>query len=340
MKLKLLTHVILILGSAYMTDVYAQCTPKKGFTTSELDMTLGRIVIQPSDPIGKILKKAAIPYARNPTSIYQCPSPPTIKGILTQNPTLSPLGNFIYNTNIPGIGIRLSRIMNLQDSTEKFYPYNWIYSNDKFPKNIILAAGVFNIEIIKTAAITGSGAISPGQYTTHYFDNNISKPSLITTLKANAITIASSSCEIQGSINKMVTLPKVTKDQFKGIGTTAGERNLSFDILCNGGKNPSDLSTSNKISLSFDFTANSDLKSIVNSATPKKKANGISTQIINKYKNANTVITKGSTHVLGSVNSNQSVTYNVPLSARYIQTGQNITAGLVQGSATVTIEYE
>jgi type 1 fimbria pilin len=341
MKFKLLTSSILLLSSAFMTEVYAQCTPKAGFTTTDIDMTLGRIVIQPSDPVGKVLKKAAIPYARNDTSIYSCTSAPTIKGILTQNPTLSSLGNFIYNTNIPGIGIRLSRTMDTSDdASERFYPYSWVPSGLEYPVNIILAAGIFNIEIIKTAAVTGSGPISPGQYTTHYFNNNVGRPSLTTSLKANAITIASSSCEIQGNINKVVTLPTVTRDKFKGIGTTTGEQNFNFDILCNGGQNPTGVQASNNISLSFDYIANSDLKSIVNSAPTNTAAKGVSIQLVNKYKNANTVINKGSVFPLGTVNSNQTLIYNIPLTARYIQTAQTVTPGKVRGLATMTIEYD
>ncbi|OTG82481.1 hypothetical protein B9T31_14360 [Acinetobacter sp. ANC 4558] len=345
MKLKKISSTCLILGIAFITKTYAACTPIDGFITTVVQMKINQpIIIRPSDPIGKSLATAIIPYTRDPNSTYYCTSRPTINGVLTKNPTISNLGNNIYSTNIQGIGIRLSRAtQTTTDVTATLkYPYSVLHANESesYPTKLALASGNFFIEIIKTSQNTGSGEISPGQYTSHFLDNNLNKPSLITVLGAKAITIASSSCEIQGEINKVITLPTVTQDKFKGMGTTTGEQSFNLDILCNGGANPTNVQASNKISLSYDFTANSDLKSIVNSAPTNTKANGVSVQLINKDNNANTIISKGSTFTLGTVNSNQRINYNVPLTARYIQTAQTITPGLVQGLATVTIEYQ
>ncbi|MFE2008995.1 hypothetical protein ACFW6U_27485, partial [Pseudomonas guariconensis] len=70
----------------------------------------------------------------------------------------------------------------------------------------------------------------------------------------NAITIASSSCEIQGNINKVVQLPTVTKAGFKGVGSTQGDQTFDMNILCNGGINPTGYEEKNLISLTYDFT--------------------------------------------------------------------------------------
>lgn len=341
MKFKLLNSSILLLGSILIVDAHAVCTPINGFVTTDVSMTLGRILIKPSMPISNTpIRTQNISYVARANSRYRCNTTPTINGTLVKNPSLSSLGNKIYNTNIPGIGIRLSR-KNLNAQTVATYPYSRQEGQTITSNTFVdLADGIFTIEIFKTAQNTGSGALSPGLYTRHYLNAQSANPSLTTTLYANAITVAYSSCEIQGSKDKVVTLPSVTRDKFKGIGTVAGEQNFNFNILCNGGQNPTGVQASNKISLKFDYTANSDLKSIVNSAPTNTAAKGVSIQLINKYQNANTIINKGSTHTLGTVNSNQTITYNVPLSARYIQTAQTVTTGKVHGVATMTIEYE
>jgi type 1 fimbria pilin len=341
MKFKLLNSLIFSLGSTLIVDAHAACSPIDGFVTTDVSMTLGRILIKPSMPVSSTpIRTENIRYNARMNSKYVCNTTPTINGTLVKNPTLSSLGNKIYNTNIPGIGIRLSR-KNLYSGDALRYPYSATHTPRITSRtNVALADGIFTIEVFKTSQNTGSGALSPGLYTRHYLNSYGNKPSLTTTLNANAITIAYSSCEIQGSKDKVVTLPSVTRDKFKGIGTVAGEQNFNFNILCNGGKNPTGVQASNKISLKFDYTANSDQKSIVNSAPTNTAAKGVSIQLINKYKNANTIINKGSTHTLGTVNSNQTITYNVPLSARYIQTAQTVTTGKVRGLATMTIEYE
>ncbi|RSP30541.1 fimbrial protein, partial [Acinetobacter baumannii] len=43
---------------------------------------------------------------------------------------------------------------------------------------------------------------------------------------------------------------------------------------------------------------------------------------------------------IGTVSSNQTVQYDIPLTARYYQTASNVTAGEVKANATVTIQYD
>ena len=51
-------------------------------------------------------------------------------------------------------------------------------------------------------------------------------------------------------------------------------------------------------------------------------------------------IKKGDKLALGTLSSNQTLQYNVPMTARYYQTATNVTAGKVRAMATVTIEYD
>lgn len=168
---------------------------------------------------------------------------------LLQNYPISSLGDSIYSTNIPGIGIRLYREAFNAGNFSGYYPYTRRVPSSRF----YLAEGYFVVEIVKTAESTGAGTLVPGVYSSYYAGNRSDRPFLTSTVYGNAITIASSSCEWRGAINKQVQLPTVTKAGFKGVGSTQGDQSFELNILCNGGINPTGYEEKNLISLSFDY---------------------------------------------------------------------------------------
>jgi len=184
-------------------------------------------------------------------------------------------------------------------------------------------------------------SLVPGQYSSYYIQASPTRPFLTSTVLANAITIASSSCEIQGNINKVVTLPTVTKSGFSGIGSTQGPQSFDLNILCNGGQNPTGYEEKNLISLSFDYMQDGTNNQVLSNTAPTSiKANGVGVQLLWNYNNKNQVIKKGDKLELGTVSSNNTLQYNVPMTAQYYQTATNVTAGTVRAMATVTIEYD
>jgi type 1 fimbria pilin len=157
----------------------------------------------------------------------------------------------------------------------------------------------------------------------------------------NAITIASSSCELLGEVNKTVQLPTVNKSGFKGVGSTQGTQAFDLNFLCNGGENLTPYEQSNKISLNFDYAlAPNTTNVLANNAPASTRAKGVGVQLKTNYKNVSKVIAKNEKLELGTVKSNQNIQYNVPLDASYYQTDAIITPGKVSSVATVTIEYE
>lgn len=337
MKKILLTGFLFTAGLGIYSEVNAACT-MTSYRPIDVSMAVGRVVVRPSDPVGAILRKATFPYSDG--SNYRCDfKGGTLLATLSQNYPLSSLGNNIYTTNIPGIGIRLYRELSL-GATEfsGYYPYTAaLSSGSKF-----IGAGFFIVEIIKISPQTGSGTLVPGRYS-NYYENSIgiNRPLLTSTVYGNAITIASSSCEIQGNINKVVTLPTVTKSGFTGVGSTQGAQTFDMNILCNGGDNPTGYEEKNLISLSFDYVQDGTNNQVMqNTAPASTKANGVGVQLLWNYNNKNQIIKKGDKLELGTVNSNQTLQYNVPMTAQYYQTATNVTAGTVRAMATVTIEYD
>lgn len=340
MKLKIVNTLLLLAATAGVSEAYAACAPRSGFKAQDVSMAVGRVVVRPSDAVGTILRKATFPISSNGSTIYcDYGAPSTINAVLNQGFSLSPSGNSIYNTNIPGIGIRLYREAEGAAGFSGYYPYTRGLSRNT---TYNLANGYFVVEIVKTAPTTGSGTLVPGQYSSYYVNGYPNQPLLTSTVYGNAITIASSSCEIQGNINKVVQLPTVNKADFKGVGSTQGEQIFDLNILCNGGQNPTGYNESNKISLSFDYNAapNTNNKVINNDAPANTRARGVGTQMLWNYQNQNKVIAKGDKLALGTLNSNQTLQYNVPMKARYYQTEATVTPGTVRGMATVTIEYD
>ncbi|MDC5608138.1 fimbrial protein [Acinetobacter baumannii] len=339
MKKMLIKSGLLITSFFIYNQTYANCTLSKGFTTVDIPMTIGTIVVRPTDPIGTVLQKNTFTISPNNSTATCNRASDQITAALPLNYPVSSIRNNVYATNIPGIGIRLYR--EAFDSTDfsGYYPYKRTLTPNT---TYTLSPGYFVMEVIKTAATTGSGALVAGRYSTYYVTGQQNRPFLTTTvLSSSPILIASSSCEIQNGIDTVVQLPTVMKSGFRAIGSTQGEKNFNLSILCNGGENNSGVPTSNTLSLSFDYNSDTSNSQVINnSAADSTKANGVGVELLWNMNGANNPIRKGNKLDIGTVSSNQTVQYDIPLTARYYQTASNVTAGEVKANATVTIQYD
>ncbi|EQB8141854.1 fimbrial protein, partial [Acinetobacter baumannii] len=54
MKKMLIKSGLLITSFFIYNQTYANCTLSKGFTTVDIPMTIGTIVVRPTDPIGTV----------------------------------------------------------------------------------------------------------------------------------------------------------------------------------------------------------------------------------------------------------------------------------------------
>lgn len=344
MSSRVLNSFLLLMGCVLSSKGYARCTADWGFTPVDISMNVGRVVVRPSDPVGTVLRRASFPITSNGSTISCSFSGGTMQAVLSQNPSLSSTGGAsVYNTNIKGIGIRLYREASNNSDFSGYYPYDKALSGGGllFSKPYTLGEGFFVVEIIKTAVATGSGALTSGRYSSYYSRDDMSKPFLTSTVYGNAITIASSSCELLGEVNKTVQLPTVNKSGFQGVGSTQGAQAFDLDFLCNGGENLTAYEESNKIGLSFDYTAAANTTNVLaNNAPISTQAGGVGIQMKTSYNNTDKVIVKNNKLDLGTVKSNQNIQYNVPLSASYYQTDSVVTPGRVSSVATVTIQYE
>lgn len=335
MKKIVLSTSLLISGLGIYQTAYAACTIDRNMKATDISMNVGRVVVRPSDPVGTILRKASFPiYPVNDYMLCDIYGS-TMFADLDQNYPLSPIGDSVYQTNIPGIGIRLYREAQGAEDFSGYYPYNRPLIRGTYS----LVNGFFAVEIIKTATNTGSGALVPGRYSSYYEARHKHLPVLTSTVYGNAITIASSSCEIQGNPNRFIELSTVNTSQFRGIGTTLAEQAFNMTLLCNGGESSGGYIENNIISVTYDYQQYANNNEVLNNiVADSSKANGVGLQLLWNDSNKE-VIKNGQNFHLGTVNSNQNLQFNIPMAARYYQTDNNVTAGKVKGIATLTVQY-
>ena len=339
MSYKYLKGVLLLVGLGLSSEVYAAGTPTTNFYTQDISMNLGAVLVKPDSKAGETLLTKRFPINRiNDAIVCSRGQSDVLEGILTNSP--QPLGNNIYSTNIPGIGIKLYREVTntgIGDIQSTFYPHKYSIGGGS-ALSVSLGAGFFVVDIIKTAQTTGTGKLVQGQYSSYYLQSSKTKPILTSHVYGDSITITTSSCEILGSKDKVVQLPTVANTGFKGIGTTQGAQPFDINIKCVGGKN---LQQPEKIGLSFDYEAANGTNNVLKNVAPDNvKAKGIGTQLVVKTPGVNKAIVKQEKVAIGSLNSDQQMTYSLPLEARYYQTEATVTAGEVQSKATITIEYQ
>lgn len=341
MSYKYLKGVLLLVGLGLGSEVYAACEPIGNFRTQDVSMDLGSVLVKPDSPLNQPLKTKRFPITSNGSQVH-CSrrSSDLVIGELTTSP--QHLGNNVYSTNIRGIGIRLKREVTSSDNVPStYYPHTFRISGgtDRGGATYSLAEGYFVVEIIKTAPTTGTGKLVQGKYSSYHLNSLPSKPILTSHIvKADSITITTSSCEILGAKDQVVQLPTVANTGFNGIGSTQGPQRFDINIKCVGGQN---LQQPEKISLSFDYEAASGTNNVLkNIAADGVKAKGVGTQLVVKDSGVDKAIVKQEKVVVGNLNSEEQITYNLPLEARYYQTEATVTAGEVQSTATVTIEYD
>lgn len=355
MSYKYLKGVLLLVGLGLGSEAYAAgCEFTSNFTgTQDVTMNLGAVIVRPDSEVGSILLEKKFPISTmekavkcRPGSLlpYRAAQRDVVEGVLSNSPQPTNYDN-VYTTNIPGIGMSLYREVVSSGSgglQSTFYPHQYnIQYNIGLPPtdaDYDLAGGSFVVRIVKTANTTGTGKIAQGKYSSYHLRSKMNMPILTSHVYGDSITITTSSCEISGAKDTVVQLPTVANTGFNGIGSTQGPKPFDIKIKCVGGQN---LQQPEKISLSFDYEAASGTNNVLkNIAADGVKAKGVGTQLVVKDSGVDKAIVKQEKVVVGNLNSEQKITYNLPLEARYYQTEATVTAGEVKSMATVTIEYD
>ncbi len=261
---------------------------------------------------------------------------------------VDPSGSPVYQTAIPGIGVRLN-------GATTPVPGNGYVTNYPFALNSVgfLNGSNFRLDLIKISNTVGAGTITAAGLPTFQtsevsVDGGNSTRFLLATV-IGQVNIISSTCTTP---NVSVNLGTHFTTELKGIGTTTATW-VPVDIQLNNcpaffGYTYTSVNADTAQTITGQLASNSIQYSInpsngVANATngvinlSSGGATGIGIQLTDTGSNPiqfNTATPSGLT-----LNQTSSANYTINLQARYYQTGTSVTAGAANATATVTLTY-
>lgn len=318
----------------------AACRVARGFNAQDVTMDMGQVVIPPGLPVGAVIKEIQVPITARNQAIY-CEgwfSTDVARGRYVQaEQLLGSTGDNVYPTQVTGVGIRVWRE---GGSVRTYYPHDLLLSGGWYGQWYDLEGGRFIVELVKTAPTTGSGPIANnGRFTTYYVAGDPGRPILTSTFKGSGTTIVPPTCEVDaGTRNIAVEFGQVPRSRFTGVGSRAGSRDFAIRLSCQGSNVSGHQSD---ISVRLDSSsALPSMPGVIAVAPGADAATAIGVEVVRVGNAAETPVQFGQGLPLGRTRPG-SQTFELPLRARYIQTGAGpVRPGVARATATFTIEYD
>ena len=278
--------------------------------------SLGTVYVQRDAPIGSIIATTSV--AVLPEGAYTCDQPWTLSYTLGLYKQESSFGDKIYNTDVPGVGIRIR--------TPSFV----VPDSVNMAANVAVQPVIFIIELIKTETTVVQGSSAGGTIAFQWGTSS----SGITPLTVITLTPSISIIPLACSINTpSLTFPigNIPANIFgNGPGSTASGASNTQNLILNcdpqtnvtvmleGGQNPD---TTDNTVLALTGQGGSDV------------ATGIGVQLI--YNNSPMELNQRI--VLKQSAGGQEI---FPITARYVTTTTQVTAGKANASATLDLTYQ
>lgn len=302
----------------------------------DIKMDLGRIVLRPDMAPGTVISSKQFPIAYQ--WVAECSGRGSMIGILSNNYAASELGNNIYRTNIPWIGLRLYR-ESRSGWIKTFYPHSIPYSGRT---TLYLDPGFFSVEVIRLPGPTGAGRLNAGLYSVYYADGTgPSKPVLTSHVYGDGITIVNSTCSIDtGSRDITVDMGTVARKDFTGVGSTLNEKKFNIRLNCVGGNESQWSQKRGDVSLAFYYTPDTTWgnQGVIQPEQSQTAAQGVGIQLLTDK--ASTPVKNGDYVYAGRLSEFANATIDIPMKARFYQTNSQMTGGSVSALTTFTIVYQ
>ncbi|MCS4273050.1 MULTISPECIES: fimbrial protein [Raoultella] len=313
------------------TSAWAACS-RLSQPTVNLDMVVGRVVVPPDLPVGSVIVSRDWTMSAPGGASYSCTSGTNRFAAKIVSTGSSDLGNKVYSTNVPGIGMRFSRGGATVNIT---YP-DVFSSSVSRTTNYSLEGSRFTLEIIKTAAVTGSGTLAAGKYTSYDWERG-NNPILETYLSANAITVVSPSCTVLGGKNMNVDVGTIKRSDLNGVGTYAGGKNFNIELQCSGG-----LSTTGyaNIEASFSGTLATGTTltrgALLNEKAGSAIAKGIGIQVLK----GGVPVEFNKNYNVGTLSNQETRYITIPFLARFYQYAAATSTGEVESHMIFNLTYD
>lgn len=313
---KLLFFLLLMI--AVLPEVQATCSFYGG-VTSEVSgyLNFGNVVIQRDAQVGSTIATAITGPYNGGNGIAGCQREAwTARWELTQWGTLSGYGNGVYNTNLPGVGLRLSFA-----STGRVLPYEISYPYSAGGTWLSIPGDGIKGELIKTGditsgALTGSVLARASVVNQFYFANVTLNGT--NTVKSEACTVTTPSVDIP--------MGDHDKSEFSGAGSSTDWVSFDIGLSCDVGA---------RINVRIDATADASAGSQGVMLIDSGGASGVGIQL--HYRPDDAAVQYGQERFYWQSVYGDEI---VQLKARYYQTAGSITPGAANGTATFTLSYK
>lgn len=313
----LLPFSALLFTGGYSGIALGACYFTSGSSEQRWNFTLPNITVQRDAPAGTVLAEQRLP--QRPTSLtVGCTGPSNYRNGEFRFNTVSAYGNGVYDTNVMGIGIRISSYTYNSDT-----PGHLPYSGSMAPPATIWLGNSVRVQLVKTLSNdVGTGVIAAGTASRAY----IGSPKLYyNTVSINRITVNRAACTVT-TTSIPVTLGNKTSADFAGVGSTSSDVPFTIPLNCIAGT---------RVNVTLDGTPDASGSPGVLALSPSSTdavANGVGVQVL--YKSA--PVTFGKLIKIGSASGGN---YTIPFIGRYYQTADKMTGGLANATATFTMTY-
>ena len=308
----------LLLMIAVLPEVQATCSFYGG-VTSEVSgyLNFGNVVIQRDAQVGSTIATAITGAYNNGDGIAGCKREAwSARWELTQWGTLSGYGNGVYNTNLPGVGLRLSAA-----STGTTLPYETSYAYNAGGTWVSSPGDGIKGDLIKTGDITSGtltdGVLARASVVNQFYFANVTLNGT-NTVKSEACTVTTPSVD--------VPMGDHDKSEFSGAGSSTDWVSFDIGLSCDVGA---------RINVRIDATADASAGSQGVMLIDSGGASGVGIQL--HYRPDDTAVQYGQERFYWQSVYGDEI---VQLKARYYQTAGSITPGAANGTATFTLSYK
>ena len=321
--------VLLILLALLLIPVLAKadCTFGSGTSPSSVSFTVSSPVTIPFTlATGATLATTGQVSPSNPPSV-NCTA--NVKyGIVNQVGSNTPTGgsNYIYPTNVPGVGYQLYHAAGTSTSASFMFPFP---NGDSGAASTSTFSVTTALTLAQTGPIANGSQLLAGTRLANWQWGSIVPEYFVV---ANTVTFAASACLV--TISPIaVTLPTVSRQTLAGTGSTAGTTAFNIQLNC-----PS----ASTAALSINFSGTRVSSTYSNVLKNTGTATNVGVQMLDQSGNPitfNNNNPNNKTSNLISLGATDIGPMTLPFAARYYATSTTVQAGSVVATATFNLIY-
>lgn len=246
-------------------------------------------------------------------------------------------GYTTFQTNLEGLGVQLGTDMDFSSTIKadaKSVSNLWLMSGNANAGGVAKVSSsnatetidvMVRMYFIKTAGDVASGTASGQVGYVKFIPDRAPANMLIIPIYLSGVKISATGCEVSSTKEVSIVLDDVQKSDLPDVNSTWGQSSpQNIQLACSKGTS---------VGITFSGTQSSDSAADASVLKNNGSAQGIGVQLLKS---------DGTPYVLGTrvaVSNSSDSTVNIPVSARYIRTGDMV-AGSVTSSATYTLDYE